>query len=47
MGGECNTHGRYEKCIQSFIGKPERKKSLERPRCRWDDAFKINVEGTE
>jgi hypothetical protein len=39
--------GRYEKYIQSFIGKPERKKSFERRRHRWDDAVKINVERTE
>jgi hypothetical protein len=28
MGGECSMHGREEKWVQSFDGKPEGKRSL-------------------
>jgi hypothetical protein len=30
-------HGRDEKCVQYFGCKPEGKRPLGRPRCRWED----------
>jgi hypothetical protein len=30
-----------EKCEQNFVGKPDRKRPLERPRRRWEDSIKI------
>jgi hypothetical protein len=29
-----------------LVGKPERKKPLGRPRCRWMDSIKMNLRGT-
>jgi hypothetical protein len=34
------TYGRYDKCVQILVGKPERKRQLERPRSRWEDNFR-------
>jgi hypothetical protein len=34
MGGACSMHGRCEKCIQNFGGKPEGKRLLGRSRRR-------------
>jgi hypothetical protein len=36
VGGACGTHGRGEKRVQGFGGKPEGKRPLERPRRRWE-----------
>jgi len=38
MGEVCNTHGRYEKCIQDckiIVRKPEEWRPVWRHRCRW------------
>jgi hypothetical protein len=37
MGGE-------KKCIKGFGGKPEDKRSLERPSIRWKDNTKMNLQ---
>jgi hypothetical protein len=42
MGGACSTHGRDEKCIQYFGGKPEGKR-LGRPRCTWEDNIRMEL----
>jgi hypothetical protein len=34
--------GKEEKCIQVTGGKPEGKKPLGRPRCRWEDDIKTD-----
>jgi len=31
----CRTCGRYEKCLQNFVGIPKGKKPFRRPRCKW------------
>jgi hypothetical protein len=36
MGEKRNTH-------RLFVGKPERKRSLGRPRCRWEDNIKVEL----
>jgi hypothetical protein len=46
MGGTCNTHVSYEKCVQSFVGKLEGKRALGRPRCRWEDNIKMDLRET-
>jgi hypothetical protein len=33
-------HGREEKLVQGFDGKSEVKRSLRRPRCRWEEILK-------
>jgi hypothetical protein len=35
MSSACRTHGKNKKCIKTVVGKPERKRPLGRPRCRW------------
>jgi hypothetical protein len=35
MGRACRTNGEEEESIQDIGGKPEGKKPLGRPRCRW------------
>jgi hypothetical protein len=43
MGWACGTHGRGRKVYRGFLGKPEGKRPLERPRRRWDDGIKIDL----
>jgi hypothetical protein len=40
MSRACSTHGRYEKFIQIWVGKPEGKRPLLRPGHRWEDNIK-------
>jgi hypothetical protein len=35
MSGASSTDGRGEKCIHILVGKPERKRPLERPKHGW------------
>jgi hypothetical protein len=37
-------YGEEEKYIQVLVGKSEGKTPLGRPRCRWEDDVKMNVE---
>jgi hypothetical protein len=41
MGRACSTNGGDEDTYRILVGKPEGKRSLERPRCRWVDNIKI------
>jgi hypothetical protein len=43
VGRACGTRGRGEKRVQGFGGKARRKKSLERPRRRWEDGIKMDL----
>jgi hypothetical protein len=42
-GRACGTHGRGEKRVQGFGGKARRKKTLGRPRRRWDDGIRMDL----
>ena len=44
MGGACGTNGGMERCVQGFGGKPDCKRPLGRPRCRWEDNIKMDLE---
>ena len=44
MGGACSAYGRKERRIQGFGGKPECKRTLWRPRRRWEDNIKIDLQ---
>ena len=44
MGGACSAYGGGERCLQGFGGKPEGKKPLERPRRRWEDNIKMDLQ---
>jgi len=35
--------GGDEKCKNILVGKPERKRSLRRPWCRWEDNIRIHL----
>jgi hypothetical protein len=44
VGRTFGTHGRVEKRVQGFVGKPEGKRPLVRPRCRWEDGINMDLE---
>jgi hypothetical protein len=37
MGGACGTYGEIIGAYRVLVGKPEGKKQLESPRCKWED----------
>ena len=43
MSRTCSTYGATQKCLQSFVGKPEGKRPLGRPRRRWEDNIKMDL----
>jgi hypothetical protein len=43
VGGACGTHGRGEKSVQGFGGKPEGRRPLGRPRRRWEDGVRTDL----
>ena len=44
MGGACGMYGGRERCAQGFGGKPEGNGPLGRPRRRWEDNIKMDLE---
>jgi hypothetical protein len=40
VGRVCITHGREEENKQDLVRKPAEKRSVGRPRCRWEKIFK-------
>jgi hypothetical protein len=43
MGGVCGTHGRAEKVFRVLVGKPEGKRSLRKPKHRWNDGIRLEL----
>jgi hypothetical protein len=43
MGRACSTNGGEEECYRILVGKPEAKRPLARPICRWVDNIKIDL----
>jgi hypothetical protein len=43
VGEACGTHGRGEKIYKVLAGKPEGKRPLGRPRCRWEDGIRMDL----
>jgi hypothetical protein len=43
MGRDCSTNREDEEAYRIFVGKPERKRALGRPRRRWVDNIKIHL----
>jgi len=41
MDGACDIYGGEQKCMQGFVGNPEGKRSLRRPKRRQDNGIKI------
>jgi hypothetical protein len=44
MGAACNTYGERIGAYRVLVGRPEGGKSLERPRRRWEDNIKIDLQ---
>ena len=45
MGGTCSAYGGEERRKQGiFVGKPEGKRPLGRPRSRWEDNIKMYIQ---
>ena len=44
MGGACGSYGREERRMQGFGGKPEGKRPFGRPRRRWEDNIKMDLQ---
>jgi len=44
MSGACSTYGEEERCIQGFGGRPAGKKPLGRPRHRWENNIKMDLQ---
>ena len=44
MGGECGKYGEGRGMYSILVGKPEGKRPLERPRCRWEDNIKMDLQ---
>jgi hypothetical protein len=45
VGGTCGTHGGGERCLQVLIERPEGKRPLGRPGCRWEDNTEMDLKG--
>jgi hypothetical protein len=43
MGMACSTNGEKSNTYRILGRKPETKRPLERPRCRWEDNIKMNL----
>ena len=44
MGGACSTYGVRRGVIRVLVGKPEGKRPLGRPRRRWEDNIKTDLQ---
>jgi hypothetical protein len=44
MGGTCSSDGEGRGMYRVLVGKPERKRPLGRPRCRWKDNIMMDVQ---
>jgi len=44
MGGECGAYGAGERVYRVLVGKTEGKRPLGRPRRRWEDNIKMDLQ---
>jgi hypothetical protein len=42
VGGTCSTHGEERSDYRVLVGRPEGKRPLGKPRCRWEDNIKLD-----
>jgi hypothetical protein len=47
MGCACSTYGERIGVYRFLVGKPEGKTPLGRPRCRWEDNIKMDLQEVE
>jgi hypothetical protein len=45
MDKECSTNGEKMNACRILVGRPEGKRIVGRPRCRWVDSIKKNLRG--
>jgi hypothetical protein len=43
-GGTCGTYGDQERSTQGLVGSPEGNRPLGRPRLKWKDKFKLDLQ---
>jgi hypothetical protein len=46
-GWACTTYGGHEKCILDLVGRPEGRRQLGRPRRKWEDNIKMDLQEVE
>jgi len=44
MGGACITYAGEERLYRVLVGKPKRKRPLERSRLRWEDSIRTDLQ---
>jgi hypothetical protein len=44
MGGTCSTFGGKRAAYRILVGRPEGRRPLGRPRCRWKDNIKMDLQ---
>jgi hypothetical protein len=44
MGGACRTYGERRGACRDLLGKPGGKRTLGRPKRRWDDNIKMDLQ---
>jgi hypothetical protein len=47
MGGACSAYCGGESCVQVLVGKPEGKRPLGRPKLRWENNIKMDLQEVE
>ena len=45
MGGACSMYGENRAAYRVLVGNPEGKRPIGRPRCRWEDYIKMDLQG--
>jgi hypothetical protein len=46
MGGACGAHGEVRGAYNILVGRPKGRRSLGRPRRRWEDSLKMDLRET-
>jgi len=44
MGGACSMYGERRGAYRDLVGKPEGKRPLGKPRCRWEVTIKMHLQ---
>jgi hypothetical protein len=44
MGGACSAYGERREVYRVLVGKPEGKRPFDRPRCRWENNIKMDLQ---
>jgi len=47
VGGACGTQGKQESCIQVLVGNLKEREHFGRPRLRWKDIIKMDLQEVE